>query len=200
MTREADAAQRERAGLPRKPSPSFGEEDPRYYEALGRAIKVARTQQDLSRKTLAARAGVSYAYLSDIETGRGRPSSKALLAVAGALGRTPSELLQEAELYGAMRELAEAPEEVGFSGPSAPAASPWFHSGARRPPAAASMEPPPAALSRTEWQQLARSRLSGRASSERAELHAIVDGLSDDDVLAVLQIARRLLGPAPPRT
>jgi transcriptional regulator with XRE-family HTH domain len=175
--------------LPGKASLSLTEEDPRYYEALGRAIKVARTQQDLSRKTLAQRAGVSYAYLSDIETGRGRPSSKALLAVAGALGRTPSELLQEAELYGAMRELSETPDEP------TPGASPWFHAGAGQPASrAAASETPPAMLTRTEWQHLARSRLSGRSSSERAELHAIVDGLSDDDVRVVLQIARRLLG------
>lgn len=195
MTRNADPTRPDQATLPRKPSPSFTEEDPRYYEALGRAIKVARTQQDLSRKTLAERAGVSYAYLSDIETGRGRPSSKALLAVAGALGRTPSELLQEAELYGAIRELSEAPDATEMPEGGASSPSPWFHAAVRTPSSQPSSEPPPVALSRSEWQQLARSRLSGRSSSERAELHAIVDGLSDDDVQAVLQIARRLLGP-----
>ena len=31
-------------------------QDPAYYEALGRAIKVARTELGLSRKELAARA------------------------------------------------------------------------------------------------------------------------------------------------
>lgn len=195
MTRNAGPTRGERSGLPRKPS--VVEEDPRYYEALGRAIKVARTQQDLSRKTLAERAGVSYAYLSDIETGRGRPSSKALMAVAGALGRSPAELLQEAELYGAIRDLAT---------PSAPDATPpspalereqsWFHTApasvsdvaTRR--IAAEM---PSHVARTELQRLARSRLSGGAASDRDELHAAIDGLSDEDVRTLLQIARRLL-------
>jgi transcriptional regulator with XRE-family HTH domain len=188
----------ERTVLPRKPSLSLGEEDPAFYEALGRAIKVARTQQDLSRKSLAERAGVSYAYLSDIETGRGRPSSKALLAVAGALGRTPSELLHEAELYGAMREMADphaSPPAIG----AAPR-SPWFHASAGDRPAPAPQSLPASGPTRTEWQRLARSRLSGRTASERAELHAIVDGLSDDDVHAVLEIARRLLGLPSSRT
>lgn len=164
-----------------------------FYESLGRAIKVARTQQDLGRRTLAERSGVSYAYLSDIETGRGRPSSKALLAIAGALGRTPSELLQEAELYGAMQELAapsEAPSPAGAQ--LAPEeARQWFHA----QPTLRSSPPSdePTQLARTEWQRLARSRLAGRTADERSELHAIVDGLSDDDARMLLQLARRLL-------
>ena len=111
------------------PQAVLPEEDPGYYESLGRAVKVARTQQDLSRKTLAERAGVSYAYLSDIETGRGRPSSKALMAVAGALGRSPAELLQEAELYGAMRDLSTA-RVAPDAAPPSPASEQdrsWFH-------------------------------------------------------------------------
>jgi transcriptional regulator with XRE-family HTH domain len=178
--------------LPRKPS--FSEEDPAYYESLGRAIKVARTQQDLGRRTLAERSGVSYAYLSDIETGRGRPSSKALLAIAGALGRAPSELLQEAELYGAMQELSAPGTVEGASGPAAPGeARAWFHAQPAARPSRVSEEP--AQLARTEWQRLARSRLAGRTADERAELHAIVDGLGDDDAQMLLQLARRLLRP-----
>lgn len=186
------------ARLPRKPS--FGEEDPAFYEALGRAIKVARTQQDLGRKTLAERASVSYAYLSDIETGRGRPSSKALLAIAAALGRTPSELLQEAELYGAMQELSEASGErpvprTAAPSPAADEPRPWFHADAAQALTRVSLAPEaPARIARSELQRLARSRLAGVTTQERDELHAIVDGLSDGDVRAVLQIARRLLG------
>ena len=63
---------------------------PEFYEGLGRAIKVARTAMGLERKELAERAGVSYAYLSDIETGRGRPGSRSFLAIAEALDRSPS--------------------------------------------------------------------------------------------------------------
>lgn len=194
MTRNADPSESTRGGLPRKPS--LPDEDPRYYEALGRAIKVARTQQDLSRRTLAERAGVSYAYLSDIETGRGRPSSKALLAVAAALGRSPSELLQEAELYGAMRELSD-PAPQGDDTPSdvgAREVARWFHAGPAPRPASSIEAVAPVALTRTEWQRLARSRMSGQTASEREELHGLVEGLSDDDVAVILAIARRLFG------
>ena len=84
----------------RKPSPeTSGHENPAFYRGLGRAIKVARTRLGLERKDLAIRADLSYAYLSDIETGRGRPSSSALLAIAKALGMDASSLLSEAEAF-----------------------------------------------------------------------------------------------------
>lgn len=173
---------------------TFSEDDPGYYEALGRAIKVARTQRDVGRRALAERAGVSYAYLADIETGRGRPSSKALLAIAGALGLSPSELLQEAERYGALAAAPADPDGDRSTGR-------WFHSGEDRlasrmalaattPPAAERPEP----LSRTEPQSLARNRLALQSTDARAALHDAVDGLSDDDVNVVLALVRRLLG------
>jgi XRE family aerobic/anaerobic benzoate catabolism transcriptional regulator len=177
---------------------AFDRADPGFYEALGRAIKVARTQQGVSRKELAEGAGVSYAYLSDIETGRGRPSSKALLAVAGALGRTPSELLQEAELYGALHDMASEPEDlraVGSPAPEGDSARSWFHvsaSAAAPSPAAAAR---PRVPTREQLQRLARSRLAGRAETAREELRSLVDGLSDEDVGMVLELARRLLQP-----
>lgn len=178
---------------------AFERADPAFYEALGRAIKVARTQQDVSRKDLAERAGVSYAYLSDIETGRGRPSSKALLAIAGALGRTPSELLQEAELYGALHDMAttEPTELAMLSSPATeePADRRWFHASASATAPPPSASPRPRVPTREQLQRMARSRLAGQAASTREELHSIVDGLSDDDVEMVLGLARRLLGP-----
>ena len=57
-------------------------EDPRFYQALGRAVKVHRAQRGIERRDLAERSGVSYPYLSEIENGRKRPSSKALVAIA----------------------------------------------------------------------------------------------------------------------
>ena len=68
---------RETRGSSTKPArPLPRNESPEFYEGLGRAIKVARTSMGLERKELAERASVSYAYLSDIETGRGRPGSR----------------------------------------------------------------------------------------------------------------------------
>ncbi|HYG72060.1 MAG TPA: helix-turn-helix transcriptional regulator [Actinomycetota bacterium] len=155
----------------RSPRPStLGSEDPAFYEALGRAIKVIRTEQGLSRKELAARAGVSYPYVADIETGRGRPSSSALLAIAEALALSPSELLARAESFvGRMR----SPED-----PAAPASGPasersWFRD---TPASAAPMFADEARL------------------SERDQLHRMIDALPDRDLPLVLDLARRLLG------
>ena len=140
MTRETRGA----ATKPARPLPR--NESPEFYEGLGRAIKVARTAMGLERKELAELAGVSYAYLSDIETGRGRPGSRSFLAIAEALGRSPSELMREAELYRARIAGEEAapvrltpsgsPESeiqarmarMSEAAPS-PAARRWFHAG-----------------------------------------------------------------------
>ena len=67
------------------------------YRALGRAIKVTRTEQGLERKELARLSGLSYPYLSEIEKGKKRASTEALLAIAQALGLRQSELLERAE-------------------------------------------------------------------------------------------------------
>jgi transcriptional regulator with XRE-family HTH domain len=67
------------------------------YRALGRAIKVTRTEQGLERKELARVSGLSYPYLSEIEKGKKRASTEALLAIAQALGLRQSELLERAE-------------------------------------------------------------------------------------------------------
>ena len=157
-------------------------EDPAFYEALGRAIKVARTEQGLSRKELAQRAEVSYPYVADIESGRGRPSSTALLQIAKALGMAPSELLARAEAF-VERFLDESPTSA--SAPAAavapaaslPSRSSWFRAKPLAPPAfehATSFTdaaPPPA---------------------EREELHRLIDELPQRDLPLVLELARRL--------
>ena|SRR5690242_7493821 len=68
-----------------------------FYRALGRAIKVARTERGLERKELARLSGFSYPYLAEIEKGVKRPSTEALIPIARALGLKQSELLQLAE-------------------------------------------------------------------------------------------------------
>jgi transcriptional regulator with XRE-family HTH domain len=66
-------------------------------ELLGRAIAVARAEQNLKRKELADFSGVSYAYVSEIEKGSKYPSQRVLVDLASALGLTPFELLTKAE-------------------------------------------------------------------------------------------------------
>ena len=105
-------------------------------EGLGRAIRVIRTERGLNRKDLAARSGLSYPYLSEIEGDKKSPSSRALRAIGDALGVAPSELLAAAD------SLAAGPRTWAASAPSAPPApsmpaprmkalaepsSRWFH-------------------------------------------------------------------------
>jgi transcriptional regulator with XRE-family HTH domain len=68
-----------------------------FYAALGRAIKVTRTEQGIERKELARLSGLSYPYLSEIEKGKKRASTEALIPIAQALGLRQSELLDRAE-------------------------------------------------------------------------------------------------------
>ena len=68
-------------------------------ESLGKAIRVRRTELDLSRSELADGAELSYPYLSEIENGGKWPSEKALRRLAEALD------LQDAD---ALRALAES--------------------------------------------------------------------------------------------
>src|ERR1700730_13603739 len=60
---------------------------------LGRAIRNARRQADLSMRTLATRCGVSQPFLSEVERGMAMPSIATLYRIADALGITPSKLL-----------------------------------------------------------------------------------------------------------
>lgn len=76
---------------------SDNNERPEFYEALGRALKAERAARGLSRQELADLAGISYPYLSEIENGSKRASSKALFMLADALGMAPSELMGSAE-------------------------------------------------------------------------------------------------------
>jgi len=71
---------------------------PRFAEALGRTIKVLRTDQGLERRELAQRAHISYSYLTEIENGNKPPSSAVLRDIASALGFSMSSLIEAAEV------------------------------------------------------------------------------------------------------
>lgn len=63
-------------------------------EGLGSRIRRYRNDKEISQAELARRAGVSPAYLSELEAGAGRrPSGRVLLSLAQALGVTIAELL-----------------------------------------------------------------------------------------------------------
>lgn len=69
--------------------------EPLWREALGRALR--RRRHDLGDKLVdvAARAGLSAQYLSELERGRKDPSSEMLAAVIGALGLALADLTRE---------------------------------------------------------------------------------------------------------
>jgi transcriptional regulator with XRE-family HTH domain len=83
--------------------------------AMGRAIQVVRTDRGWSRKEFAARTGLSYSYLSEIENGVKEPSSRTFAAIADALDVAPGALLYDAE-----RRLIEVGSDSGGESPAHP--------------------------------------------------------------------------------
>jgi transcriptional regulator with XRE-family HTH domain len=59
---------------------------------LGYNIRAARRAQDMSLRELARRAGISASALSQIETGKTRPTAKTIYEIAQQLGVTLAEL------------------------------------------------------------------------------------------------------------
>lgn len=190
---------RERGGKPRR---GLGTEDPAFYEALGRAIKVARAERGLERKQLAELADVSYPYLSDIESGRGRPSSNALLAISSALDLPLHELLRSAERYQLRLQ-----EDVAY--PRTPPAPPIERAEIRRSwfrDAETAAEGAPAALAPAAEPMVRGLGFSAHmpsapnhdVASARAELEDLLERLRPEDIDLVLELARRL-ATQPPR-
>jgi transcriptional regulator with XRE-family HTH domain len=143
--------------------------DKDFYAALGRAIRVTRTEQGLERKELARLAGLSYPYLSEIEKGKKRASTEALLPIARALGLKQSELLERAERL-LERGLSRSVLAGGV---------------ARR-------ERPPG---RRELARVYRLRPAGADSASAAGLKELVSRagqLATDDFNRLLDLARRL--------
>jgi FixJ family two-component response regulator len=65
----------------------------RLRHELGRNIRLARIDRNWTLKELSEQSGVSVSQLSSIERGAHLPSLESLLAVASALGQTPSAWL-----------------------------------------------------------------------------------------------------------
>lgn len=118
---------------PRSPRFPGAEHDPArrtpdadYAAALGRAIKVFRTGLGMGRRQLAAAAGLSYSYVTEIENGKKQASAAAQKAIAAALGLSVSRLLAAAEEWSGQRSFL-AVDSLGFE--SMPADSLPYASG-----------------------------------------------------------------------
>jgi transcriptional regulator with XRE-family HTH domain len=66
--------------------------EPLWRHVLGKRLRTLRERQGRTLSDVAARAGISPQYLSEIERGRKEPSSEMIAAVAGALGTTLVDL------------------------------------------------------------------------------------------------------------
>jgi transcriptional regulator with XRE-family HTH domain len=189
--------------------------DTNLARALGRTIKVLRTDQGIGRRDLATRAGISYSYLTEIENGRKPPSNSVLSPIADALHVRLHELIADAE--DRLATMGDELESSMDSSPIAPPASlastrlpaPWLQmSGgdpstpsARRSRALDSWPMPSSADSesapRHHMQRVAGHRRDSSRSSSNDELYELNDlyrRLSPDDRQRVLDLIRRLLG------
>ena len=111
---------------------------PGFAEALGRTIKVIRTDQGIERRDLAERAGISYSYITEIENGNKPPSSSVLGPIAAALGLRMSQLIESAEVrmetQGTEWNLGSLAEESNlFARSDSPARSPFGEFSSMRP-------------------------------------------------------------------
>lgn len=89
--------------------------DAAFLEALGGRVRNLRARRGLTRKALAAEAGVSERHLANLEGGSGNASVLILRAVADALGSTVAEIVgdetaQSAEWH-LLRELLHGKSE-----------------------------------------------------------------------------------------
>jgi transcriptional regulator with XRE-family HTH domain len=172
--------------------------DARLAKALGRTIKVLRTDQGLDRKELARLAGISYSYLTEIENGA-KPASNTILGpIAETLGLQLNELIAEAE---ARLQAEDAQGDLWDAGNPAMRSdeSPDVPLEAGRRDAVA---PPSARRSRAmqPWSATSdradHSRLDLPASTSTREvlreLGALLPLLGPDDQRRVLDMARRL--------
>ena|SRR5436190_19378006 len=162
---------------------------PELYEALGRAIRAIRAELGMDRRELAELSGVSYPYLSEIENGKKRPSSRALVALAEALGMAPSELLQRAESL-----TPSIPTHGRISGKS-------LGTAIAAPPASSAKQ----RMAEGQWFEsrleaetpVVAARMGSTASASHrqsalSELFAVAASLREEDLWRLLDLARRL--------
>ena len=84
---------------------------PLLREVYGRLLRGLRTRQGRTLAEVAGRAGVSVAYLSEIERGLKEPSSEVLEAVCVALGSSITDLVGAA--HRELRDLASDGASAG---------------------------------------------------------------------------------------
>jgi transcriptional regulator with XRE-family HTH domain len=157
--------------------------DPAFLAAYGEAVQERRAEIGLDRKELAERSGISYSYLSAIESGQKLPSGSYQSMLTLALELTPADLLARANGV-----IQERPDEEIFEARTVAAA----------PRAFRAMAAPSAPVARVS--DVGDSGMdSGRTPrGVAAELEALMPRLSPEDQDMVLGMVRRLAGTEPP--
>jgi len=165
--------------------------DPAFLAAYGAVVCQAREEYGLDRKDFALEAGISYSYLSAIESGQKLPSVAVQDAVAGALGIEASELLARANGE------VEADPLPAVARPDMSVRANMVRADAAPMQASEAMWTPAAAARRA---QIMPSNESGISSTGAlAELQALIPSLSPEDAAMVVSMARRLSGTSEPR-
>lgn len=150
--------------------------DPQFLAAFGQAIRDRREELHLDRKELAAAAGISYSYLSAIESGHKLPSQSVQAAVAEALGTNPSDLLAAAN--------GVVGEEISSTEPAALRIERSEAPQAARLSSFRMDEPMYRRMGHTS------DPVSARGAAE--ELNALLARMDSDDVALLLSMARRM--------
>ncbi len=178
--------------------------DPAFLAAYGDAITGLRAAGHMDRKDLAKAAGISYSYLSAIESGQKIPSPKLEEAIAAALGVPASEILALAN--GAYRETGEdharSPFQRDGASGTRPAAAdglperdtidPWL---SRRSAAMSRMsDHAMAAREPEQFQEPQWSSVGLSPPAALAELRVLLERMSPEDAAMVVSMARRLSG------
>jgi transcriptional regulator with XRE-family HTH domain len=71
-------------------------------EELGRRLRIARFERNLTLKEVAARCGMSATHISEVERGKTSPTIGALQRIAAALGEKASHFVQEDTVPGVL--------------------------------------------------------------------------------------------------
>jgi len=86
----------------------FKEDELEVLREIGQRLRFIRKKRELTQELLAAKAGFSRSYYSDIETGKRNISILNLCKLTIALDITLSELLEPVKDYAAKKELIAA--------------------------------------------------------------------------------------------
>jgi len=169
--------------MPRRQGRDSSDERTDFARALGRTVKVLRTELGIDRRRLAQEAGISYSYLTEIENGNKPASSSVLARLAPPLGVRLHQLIEGAEAR--MEADARMETDSMGAGPS-PALSP--------PGMEARLDETAFLYSPQDLSYMPSRRGAAlRRENTLLELQRLLPRLPPQDLERVLDMVRRLL-------